>query len=171
MAVFRRFRTNPRTVLPPAVISRPGTLFVLVISMSRRALSAVASVLERAPGCVYPSMTRALVIVGRLLVRKIVFTVPSLGGMSKAIVSNPALRLALVIAARKEPAPPSLVVVTVNVAARRPVLTDAKVRNAAHNCFQWVVFIEWPFCVASTNPRKIWRLERTGGRGCLRHPR
>ena len=82
-------------------------------SISRTALLPTASVFGLAPGCVYPSTVMACVIRGRSVTGRIVWGPAP--GMSNWIVPPPFVAFAASIAARREPAPPSAVVVTVNV--------------------------------------------------------
>jgi hypothetical protein len=65
------------------------------------------------PGCVVPSMVTGCVMVGSGDVGKIVLTPDP--GMLKAMVDAPAMVLLVVIADLSEPAPLSLVLVTVVV--------------------------------------------------------
>jgi hypothetical protein len=79
MPVFaKRFTMRPRSVLDPAVTTRPSAT-VPPPEISTR----------RATGCVVPSMTTGEVIVGRALARVIVGMPLSATGIAKAIVSAP----------------------------------------------------------------------------------
>src|SRR5262245_5949431 len=80
----------------------------------------VGFVFGDAPDCVYPSISTGLVIVGRDVARAMVQAPPPPQPAPEtlnAMVSSPAAALACVTASRREPAPESLVLVTVKVAA------------------------------------------------------
>src|SRR5262245_8979901 len=111
-------------------------------SMGMRAFSSVFDKLYWAPGWLYPLMITGSVMSGRVLMTLMVVKLP---GMLKSISSWPRLALAARMALRNEPAPLSLVLVTVN---------HVRTRRSSR---------------ASTEGRK--EQERRAGRDCCRRVR
>src|SRR2546428_9164302 len=99
--------TNPRTVEFPALITKPCT-----VPEARDPFSSIIGVPAK-PGCVVPSIITGRVIVGRAEVGLIV-NGPGPGRLN-TIVLVPPPALESRIACRKEPGPPSSVLVTVKV--------------------------------------------------------
>ena len=119
-----RLRTSPRTALPSAVgmkcrIASTVRAPVFVPSISIMSCALVPSsgpfVFATAPGWVYPSIVVGPVICGRAEAGTIVWTPEPT--MLNSIVSAPPAALASMMACRREPAPESLTLVTVKVAA------------------------------------------------------
>ena len=108
-SVPQRLMARPRTVLAPASNRSPVWFPALAPLISMTGLLLVVK-----PFWVVPSTTTGSVMGGNGLLRAMVCTfVPEI---SKTMVSTPGLLLASRIACRREPAPLSLLFVTVSVA-------------------------------------------------------
>src|ERR1043166_2667440 len=81
------------------------------------------------------------VIGGSWFVTKIVFTVPSSGRMLNAMVFMPGVPLDWKMALLSEPAPPSRVLVTVNVAAWLVAHRNAEINSASEPFCEQIVFM------------------------------
>src|SRR5689334_23205621 len=105
------------------------------------------------PGCVYPSIVTGSVIVGQNVAAAMVWRpVP---GIANAMTSAPTLAFASRMAWRKLPAPESLVLTTVNVAA----LTHTDVNNATATATTRARIISLPLAMAreATKVAACWQ--------------
>src|SRR5689334_2558878 len=135
---YQWFSTRPRIVLPslPAARTSPSVVIALP-SITTRCTELSPSrgplLFALEPGCENPLIVTGLVIAGSWVAGVIVWTPAA--GMSKSIVSAPGFAFASRIAWRREPAPESLVFVTVYVlpsaaAASVQAKTEAADRSA-----------------------------------------
>src|SRR4051794_38995840 len=127
----KRLMARLRTVVPPPVIWRPTPL-----SSDPSVLNGAATLLPLISTCTLPSAFLAppSIVVGPVTagsgVAGLIVWVPN-PGIAKVIVSAPAALFALVIAARRDPAPVSSVLVTVKVANRTRSSSASTAHRAA----------------------------------------
>src|SRR4051812_27827642 len=115
----KRLMTSPLTVQLAAVIVNP-----LIPAPALAPFNSMIGVPAK-PGCVVPSITNGLVIVGKAEVGVMVKGPPP--GMLKTMASAAIVTLASVIACRKDPAPLLLVLVTMSDNSSSRIVTVATV--------------------------------------------